>query len=168
VAWTAITPHTVANGDDFSVASNWNTWITAQFTNLNLANGSWTSYTPTLTGSTTNPTNYTGSGAYCSLGNVILFQYRIDTGASWTVGSGTYSISLPVNADTTYSAAGGSGRVRLSAGLVPILPLLASSTTLRLDYLTSLTGGMATWGSASATPVSITQAAIGLLIYAAA
>lgn len=62
--------------------------------------GAWTSYTPTLTASTTNPTLGTGStasGSYMQIGKVCIFRVRIVFGTSGVAaGSGTYLISLPV------------------------------------------------------------------------
>jgi hypothetical protein len=65
--------------------------------------GAGSSYTPTLTGSTTDPANGTGgfpeaSGYYSQNGNIVTGWLRIAAGsAGVTAGSGTYRISLPVN-----------------------------------------------------------------------
>ena len=62
----------------------------------------WTSYTPTLTASTTNPTLGTGStaeGFYCQIGKSVFWRANITFGtASVNAGSGFYFISLPVTA----------------------------------------------------------------------
>lgn len=58
----------------------------------------WTAYTPTLTASTTNPTNWTAYGAYSISGKTVHCKMRFVASASVTVGSGTYRFSLPVNA----------------------------------------------------------------------
>lgn len=68
---------------------------------LQLLHSGWTSYTPLLTASTTNPTLGTGSlatGAYALWGDAVyyLFRFRFGTGAA--AGSGTYRVSLPVAA----------------------------------------------------------------------
>lgn len=57
----------------------------------------WTTYTPVLTGSTTNPT-YTASGQYIQVGNTVHFNAVFTLTAA---GSGNYSISLPVTAANT-------------------------------------------------------------------
>lgn len=63
----------------------------------------WTSYTPTLTASTTNPTNWTQTGYYMRAGKLVICRFLLVAGASMTAGSGTYRIALPVAAATTTS-----------------------------------------------------------------
>jgi hypothetical protein len=61
----------------------------------------WTTYTPSLIGSTTNPTigNGTISGRYISLGAMVFGEIRIVAGtAGFNRGAGTYSVTLPTNA----------------------------------------------------------------------
>lgn len=58
----------------------------------------WTSYTPTLTASTTNPTNWNRTGSYAQYGKLVVVKFRLDAAAGVTDGSGVYSISLPVSA----------------------------------------------------------------------
>lgn len=61
---------------------------------------SWSSYTPSWTGSVTNPVigNGTLTGAYTQVGKLVTFRVVGTTGSSTTFGSGAYSISLPVAA----------------------------------------------------------------------
>lgn len=60
----------------------------------------WTSYTPTLTASTTNPTNWTQTGYYMQAGKLVVAKFVLTAGGSMTAGSGTYRVALPVNAVT--------------------------------------------------------------------
>lgn len=64
--------------------------------------GEWTSYTPVLTASTTNPTLGTGStviGSYVQIKNVVIYRFYIGFGTSGVnAGSGFYYVSLPVTA----------------------------------------------------------------------
>lgn len=64
----------------------------------------WTSYTPTLTATTSNPTMGSGStrsGAYMQVGKMVTVRATVKFGTSGTAaGSGTYEISLPVTAKT--------------------------------------------------------------------
>lgn len=58
----------------------------------------WTAYTPTLYGSTTNPTIGNGSitGRYVNIGATIIGEIRIIAGTTgFNRGAGTYSVSLP-------------------------------------------------------------------------
>jgi hypothetical protein len=62
--------------------------------------GEWTSYTPVLTASVTNPTLGTGStqsGSYARIQNLIIYRYFVGFGTSGVnAGAGNYKISLPV------------------------------------------------------------------------
>jgi hypothetical protein len=60
----------------------------------------WTTYTPILRGSVTNPVLGNGSitGRYVNIGATIMGEIRIIAGTSgFTRGSGTYTVSLPAN-----------------------------------------------------------------------
>jgi hypothetical protein len=60
--------------------------------------GAWTAYTPTLTGSTTNPTIGNGSitGHYSQNGKSVDFRIVLTIGSTTTRGVGAWSFSLPV------------------------------------------------------------------------
>jgi hypothetical protein len=61
--------------------------------------GAWTSYTPALTASTTNPTLGASSvtfGRYRQIGKLVVAEGGFKWGTGGTGGSGTYSISTPV------------------------------------------------------------------------
>ena len=55
----------------------------------------WTSYTPALTASATNPTGWTNTGYYLRVGKLLIAKFKLVAGASMTAGSGTYYIGLP-------------------------------------------------------------------------
>ena len=96
--WTA-TPRTWVAGE-VPTAANFNTDVRdfgRAFADA------WTSYTPTLTASTTNPTNWTQTGYYMRAGKLVICKFILTAGASVTAGSGTYRVALPVNANTTGS-----------------------------------------------------------------
>jgi hypothetical protein len=63
---------------------------------LNEFDDAWTAYTPTLTGSTTNPTNFTIVGQWVQAGKMIDFRVLVTFTAGATAGSGVYNISLPI------------------------------------------------------------------------
>lgn len=65
----------------------------------------WTSYTPTLTASSSNPTGWTQTGYYMQAGKLIHVKGTLTAGGSMTKGSGTYRVALPVNANTTLTNA---------------------------------------------------------------
>lgn len=70
----------------------------------------WTSYTPTLTASTTNPTigNSVWDAAYCKIGKTVHVRIKLTLGSTFSAGSGAYIFSLPVTpkSSTEYAAAG--------------------------------------------------------------
>ena len=111
----------------------------------------WTSYTPTLTASTTNPTNWTQSGYYMRAGKLVICRFLLVAGASVTAGTGTYRIALPVNANTT---------IRHGASMAFCYDSSANSTALpriyveNTAYVTLLYP--ATWPTGTQTSVSAT------------
>ncbi|MGW1160354.1 hypothetical protein ACWD48_19480 [Streptomyces sp. NPDC002519] len=119
---TAVRPYTVAPGgilpsstapstpyigqfyDNGSDLLRWNgsSWDTYQ-----KVLGAWTSYTPTWTASTTNPSvgNGTLIGRYQLFGKTCHLQINLVTGSTTTYGSGTYTFALPftsANSGATY------------------------------------------------------------------
>lgn len=60
----------------------------------------WTAYTPTWAGSTANPTlgNGTIAGRYIQVGKLVIYSIQLTFGSTTTIGSGTYTFTLPVAA----------------------------------------------------------------------
>lgn len=83
------------------VGPNGSTWYSIPLSGLG---PTWTSYTPAMTATTTNPTLGTGSsvlGAWTRSGKTVHARAYIKCGTSGTAtGSGTYRVSLPVTART--------------------------------------------------------------------
>jgi hypothetical protein len=88
------TPGSFATGRLIS-GTDWATEVTNPFTAIQAA---WTSYTPTWSASTTNPTlgNGTMVGFYDQVGKTVDFVMRITFGTTTTAGTGNYTFSLPV------------------------------------------------------------------------
>ena len=59
--------------------------------------GAWTSYTPSWTATTTNPTvgNGTLIGRYQKIGRTVIFHVNLICGSTTTYGSGSYNFTLP-------------------------------------------------------------------------
>lgn len=85
------------------------------------ADQAWTAYTPTLTASTTNPTNWTQTGYYQIIGKTVFCKFELTATASVTAGSGTYRVALPINANMTMNS--------WSAGSVVAFDTSASAVT---------------------------------------
>lgn len=114
----------------------------------------WTSYTPALTATTTNPTLGSSSnvfGHYRKAGRLVVVRAKIQFGtAGVAAGSGNYLISAPVAAESTTNVSR-VGRYFLfdnSAGAVAFGHLVwSTTTTLLLEY-------PATWPSGAQTLVT--------------
>ena len=119
----------------------------------------WTSYTPTLTASTTNPTGWTQTGYYMQVGKLVVAKFVVTAGASFTAGSGTYQIRLPVNANLTvgdlevcflrinWSGGSGYGHAYLVTGQPTYIRMGYRSSLTALANITNAAPG--TWASGS-------------------
>jgi len=98
------TPRTWASSEVVTAAMM-NVEVRDAFTGIQAA---WTSYTPTWTGTTTNPVigNGTISGRYMQVGKTIHYEVKITMGSTTTYGSGAYLFSLPVAARAANRPAG--------------------------------------------------------------
>jgi hypothetical protein len=169
MGWTPTSTHTFAALDDLGVASNLNAWVSAPIANLNTAIGATTAWTPVLTAATTNPTNYTGAGEYCQTGNFVLANFSITSGASWTAGTGQYSISLPVTAASPSLWLVYGQALWVGASTSYFLQMeLNSATTARFRYQQSLTVTTAVTAAAPSAPPASTKIFGGQLLYLAA
>lgn len=92
--------------------------VTASLLNVHLRDNfkaigdAWGSYTPSWTGSTTNPVlgNGTIAGAYAQAGKLVFYKVTLTTGSTSTYGSGAWLFSLPVTASSfSVTAAGSTG-----------------------------------------------------------
>jgi hypothetical protein len=70
--------------------------------------GAWTVYTPTWSGSSTNPVlgNGTLTGRYVRIGRTITVIIKLTTGSTTTYGSGAYRWSLPAVASSSQDIVG--------------------------------------------------------------
>ena len=66
----------------------------------------WTTYSPSWTAGVTNPVigNGTITGRYKAIGKTVFVSVNISMGSTTTYGTGTWRISLPVDAYASYSA----------------------------------------------------------------
>ena len=119
--------------------------------------GAWTAFTPTITGSVTNPgisgANAYNSGTYAKIGRVVTGKVKIQWGSTSTAGSGFYTITLPVTART--QSAGEPGQIGVgyifngnTNALIPVLVLQNNATTFALYYSTTYNGTSQVVGSA--------------------
>ena len=97
----------------------------------------YTSFTPTLTAVTTDPTLGTGptqTGGYVQFGTLVTGQAQIRFGSSGAAaGSGAYRVNLPVSADTTLQRTASVGGRASVVGEVMVRD--ESGGTVRLGYL---------------------------------
>jgi hypothetical protein len=145
---------------------------------LGIAPAAWTSFTPTLTAATTNPTLGTGSsatGAYAQIGKIVFYRFRIIFGSSGVnAGSGEYRVSVPVAAN---SVAVGHGALAVSTvaflydssanvNWTTVFPSFITSTTFSLTY--GANTGNTSVSSASPWTWAASDQIVGGLTYEAA
>jgi hypothetical protein len=97
--------------------------------------GTWT---PVITGSSSNPTITYGvqNGFYCKIGRTVIAQGRISTSA-WSGGSGDLRVSLPFTANSTsgYRAAGSCSYIlNITNGGSAFVPQVGENTTYMVFY----------------------------------
>jgi hypothetical protein len=61
----------------------------------------WTDYTPTWAGLTAAGTGFSSTGRYCRVGNWVHVIAQLTAGSSPSLGTGTITVTLPVNASAT-------------------------------------------------------------------
>lgn len=115
-----------------------------------------TSYTPVLTASTSNPTLGSGSsqlGFYIQTGNITHYWFRVAFGTSGTAaGTGNYQISLPVDCSFVIATqAAGAGWIYDSSGtdryLVSYTTGAATFLLIRYDNGTVAAAAPFAWGA---------------------
>lgn len=112
-----------------------------------LASGTdWDTYTPALTANSVNPTlggsgNFIQTGRFTQVGKLVTGNYQLRFGSSGAAaGTGTYSVSLPITADTTLAQSPfiGSGFVFDGSGTTAnIICRLSTSTTFTMNHGTA-------------------------------
>jgi hypothetical protein len=139
--------------------------------------GEWTSYTPVLTATTTNPTYGTGAtatGSYARVQNLIIYQFNIYFGTpGFVAGVGNYFVSLPITAFEASQFYGATvGRTSFydsSANTVYYADAWIGTTTkLNLTYVTATNGAIAPITATTPVIPASGDAISGLVIYKAA
>lgn len=108
-----------------------------------------TTYTPTLTATVTNPTlgsGATSSGRYAQSGKLVFVTVLILFGSGMTAGSGTYQIALPVTAATAAVNQGvplGFGWLVGTSRIHTLIDFVDNSK-LQMRYLTAFASGFGT------------------------
>jgi len=137
MGWTA--PATWTTGQ-VPTAANFNQQIRD---NLNAAGNheGWSTYAPVLTGSGSNPNPSAKAAHYLRVGNLVVYAYVFTCGT--TVGSGTYSVSLPVNGNFVAHAFPGNGYLYDASGYDgrTFVHYTAASTDLATVTMITSTGG---------------------------
>lgn len=119
-------------------SGTWSPWV-------NAVNSGSQTYTPVVTGSTTNPSGYTATGRYLQTGKIFVARFVIVFGSS--VGSGVYSVSLPVTpnaawGDRTNYLVHGTGFVVVGGSGWPLWWRMGTTSgVVEALYQTNLTGG---------------------------
>jgi hypothetical protein len=156
---------TIASGDTTTVPTNLATYRDA----LKAASEAWTAYTPTWTGTTTNPAIGDGTlvGAYARVNKLIHCRINLTMGGTTTYGSGNWIFALPV---ATHAGYGGinshlAGGVAIDVSVPTVAPLIAigvTSTTVVGVTTTAgafLGSGTFAWASGDKVSFSLTYEA---------
>jgi len=109
----------------------------------------WTSYTPVLTATVTNPTigNSVWDAAYCKIGKTVHVRMKLTLGSTFSAGSGVYVFSLPLSPKSGTEGAISAVYVDTSASNVYRVTGLLSSGQINRSYYGD--GGSITLGAAA-------------------
>ena len=129
-----------------------------------------TPWTPSLTATGTNPTNWTATGAYFRAGKLVVARFSVTAGASSTAGSGNYRLALPATAVGALSSVGVARAYDQSTGNIVLLEVnLASADNMGFDYPAAAPiGGFTQVANTSPWAWSTGDYIAGQLIYEAA
>lgn len=113
--------------------------IEAMLASIANAGDAWTTYTPALTASTSNPNlGTTGSitGRYIQVGKTVTGEARLSFGgSSISAGSGAYSVSIPVTASSSNRIVGSwFGQDQSTGARQTGIAFTATVTTLQFPY----------------------------------
>jgi len=128
----------------------------------------WENYTPTWTGSITNPSVGAGfiDGRYCRIQTLIIATGYIILGAGWTAGSGTYRVSLPVTAKSSNSTIGYAALLDASASYAGYFGSAIQQSTTTAEF--RIGNGASAWSSSVPIPLTQSDQMRFTLIYEAA
>lgn len=103
--------------------------------------GAWTSYTPTWTGSTTNPVigNGTLTGRYLKVGRTVWAELYVLAGGTTTFGSGTYTFGAPFAKAASGTESVGSARLSAGSTYIGQCVLSASSSSMNATFPSTAT-----------------------------
>jgi hypothetical protein len=123
-------------------------------------------YTPTWTGSTTNPAigNGTITGRYLRHGKTVTATINIVAGSTTTFGSGNWIFTLPFTADTTVSPIGSAQIFDASTGTVYVGLVVNINSTTMVVYSHNTTAAVGaavpmTWATTDALRLTFTYEA---------
>ena len=122
---------------------------------MNSIGAVWESYTPTWTGSISNPSVGSGfiDGRYCRLQTLIIATGYIILGAGWSGGSGTYRVSLPVDALASNSTIGYAALLDASASYAGYFGSAIRQSATTAEF--RIGNGVGPWSPS--VPITITQ-----------
>ncbi|TCJ23016.1 hypothetical protein [Nocardioides jejuensis] len=160
------TPRTWVAGE-LVTAAELNTEIRDAFAGLQAA---WTAFTPSWTGSSSNPAivNGTIAGGYMQVGKTVHFWIEITMGTSTTYGTGNWQLTLPVPEAAHRWLFTGNARDTSAVATFPLfaertgsnlLTLRALPTTAGNAYVPATSAVPFTWASADVLTISGTYEA---------
>ena len=166
MAW--VNPSLFSSGQTAGVSANLNLVVA----DLLVPGSASTTYTPVWGASVTNPTISSGTitGNYWQIGKLVIGKFKITMGTTTNVGSGNYTVSLPVATAVGYGTEEylGGGFFKHTAGSrYQLSNWWNTSTTLALLYISG-TGVTASLGSATPTAPTSGDVISGQFMYESA
>lgn len=121
--------------------------------------GAWTSYTPTWTGSVSNPVigNGTLTGRYMKWGRTVLAELYLVPGGTTTFGSGTYTFGAPVAKAASGTESGGYARLSAGSTYIGQCVLSPSSSSMNVTFPSTATPATAV-NMSNTTPATLAAA----------
>lgn len=152
MSWTA--PRTWVTGEVVT-AAEMNTHVRDNLSAVFPASATYSTYTPALTASTTNPTLGSGStatGRYLQIGSKVHYHGAIIFGTGSASGSGTYQVSLPLTMSSSVAANVPIGMTSLFDSDTSAWASIAALATASSAHFTMIYA--ATWPSGAITEVT--------------
>ena len=104
---------------------------------LNTIGAAWESWTPSWTGTTTNPAIGNGfiDGSYCRINKIVIAEGYVIAGSTTTYGSGSYRISIPFGTMISTNALVGYATLfDASAGYISYAGVASQATTSLVEF----------------------------------
>ncbi|MGM9380349.1 hypothetical protein [Streptomyces antibioticus] len=142
---SSVAPSSPYVGQFYDNGTNLLRWNGSSYDTYFKTPGAWTTYTPTWTAVTTNPTlgNGTISGKYVKIGRLVVCKIGLVPGSSTAFGSGAYSWSLPFAAASSSIDDLGTARLTAASTYIGQCIIATGGTTVSATFPTAANASIA-------------------------